>query len=385
MSAIHSRSVLLNTSALFGALALSLAAAGGAMAQERAYNIPAETLSQALRDYGRASGRQIIFTEDLVRGRQAPALKGSYPSDAALARLLDGSGLSAQTSPSGAIMIVRDSGPQSDRAQSEPARPTALEEVVVTGSRIRGVAPSSPVITLTQDQIRDAGQTNAGEVFRSIPQNFNGGQNPGVALGASGGNIANQNITGGSTINLRGLGPDATLTLLNGRRLAYDGYAQAIDVSNIPLAAISSIQVVTDGASAIYGSDAVAGVANIILKRDFEGVTTSARYGKTTEGGGSQAQYNIVFGKRWDTGGFIATADYSQQSQVLAGQRDVTANMPPATTLFPSAHQLAGLVSAHQDIGASVHLSIDALYSERKNFSHLDTPFFLADANSDTR
>src|SRR5690606_404365 len=108
---------------------------------------------------------------------------------------------------------------------------------------------------------------------RSIPQNFAGGQNPGVALGS--GN--NTNLTGGSAFNLRGLGPDATLTLLNGRRLSYGGFQQAVDASLVPVAALKQIEIITDGASALYGSDAVAGVANIILKRDFDGLTMAGR------------------------------------------------------------------------------------------------------------
>src|SRR5690606_8001658 len=111
---------------------------------------------------------------------------------------------------------------------------------------------------------------------------------PGIAAG-SGSN--NQNITGGSALNLRGLGVDATLTLLNGRRLSYGGFAQAVDLSIIPVAAVSRIEILTDGASALYGTDAVAGVANVILNRDFEGVNAATRYGFATDGGGNERQF----------------------------------------------------------------------------------------------
>ncbi|MBO0123992.1 TonB-dependent receptor plug domain-containing protein, partial [Streptococcus pneumoniae] len=92
----------------------------------------------------------------------------------------------------------------------------------------------------------------------NIPSNYNGGQNPGARFQA--GTAANTNASGSSALNLRGLGPDATLTLLNGRRLPYDGTAQAVDVSAIPLDAVAELQVMPDGASALYGSDAVGGV-----------------------------------------------------------------------------------------------------------------------------
>src|SRR3546814_10529441 len=82
-----------------------------------------------------------------------------------------------------------------------------------------------------------------------------------------------------STFNLRGIGPSATLTLLNGNRFAYSGTQSVIDISAIPTAAVERIEIVADGASAIYGADAVAGVVTILLRKDYEGVTTSARLG----------------------------------------------------------------------------------------------------------
>src|SRR3546814_4104538 len=99
----------------------------------------------------------------------------------------------------------------------------------------------------------------------------------------NGGNVVDQNITGGSALNLRGLGPDASLTLLNGHRMSYGGFSQAIDISAIPVEAVDRVEIVADGASAIYGSDAVGCVANVILKRDFDGVVLGVRYGRSEE------------------------------------------------------------------------------------------------------
>src|SRR3546814_1212331 len=90
-----------------------------------------------------------------------------------------------------------------------------------------------------------------------------------------------ENLASTSTLNLRGLGPDATLTLINGHRIAYDGAFQGVDISAIPLAALDRLEIVADGASALYGSDAVGGVANIILRRDFDGIWSSARISGT--------------------------------------------------------------------------------------------------------
>src|SRR6185369_12943879 len=102
------------------------------------------------------------------------------------------------------------------------------------------------------------------------------------------------NTGGASTLNLRGLGSGATLTLLNGHRLAYNVTNPAVDVSAIPLEAVERLEIVADGASALYGSDAVAGVANVVLKRDYAGLSTSARFGASTDGGNSQQQYSVV-------------------------------------------------------------------------------------------
>src|SRR5690606_28265351 len=98
-------------------------------------------------------------------------------------------------------------------------------------------------------------------------------------------------VTGGSSLNLRGLGPDATLTLLNGRRLAYGGVVHAVDIGAIPVEAVDRVEIVPDGASAIYGSDAVGGVGNVVLKRDYQGVAVGLRYGGATEGGLATREY----------------------------------------------------------------------------------------------
>src|SRR6185312_8797256 len=141
---------------------------------------------------------------------------------------------------------------------------------------IRGGSTPSPVITIGSEQIQQEGFSDLGEVIRSVPQNFSGGQNPGVA-GVSSGSNSNQNITGGSGIDLRGLGPDATLTLLNGRRMSYGGFSQAVDISAIPVEAVERIEIVPDGASAVYGSDAVGGVTNVTTPARCTGLR---RYGR---------------------------------------------------------------------------------------------------------
>jgi len=256
--------------------------------------------------------------------------------------------------------------PKKSTDQSAAPAATNLQTVTVTGTRIRGGSTPSPVITIGSEQIQQEGFTDLGEVVRSVPQNFSGGQNPGVLMGnVAGGGLANQNVTGGASLNLRGLGPDATLTLLNGRRMSYGGFVQAVDISAIPVEAVERIEIVADGASAIYGSDAVAGVGNVILKKDYEGVTVGARYGGATDGGLATREYSATGGTAWSSGGLIATFKNVFTDPIDARQRTYTDHLFEPTTIYPGSELRSGLVSAHQWLGDTVELRLDALRTER--------------------
>ncbi len=253
--------------------------------------------------------------------------------------------------------------PKKSTDKSATPAATSLPTVTVTGTRIRGGTTPSPVITIGSEQIQEEGFTDLGEVIRSVPQNFSGGQNPGVT-GATGG-FGNQNFTGGSALNLRGLGADASLTLLNGRRLAYDGFSQAVDIGAIPVEAVERLEIVPDGASAIYGSDAVGGVANVILKRDFDGVTLGARYGGATEGGLATREYTATAGTTWASGGLIATFKDADAGSIYARQRSYTKYLGDPYTIYNGSDSRSGLVSVHQSMGDVVELRLDALGTKR--------------------
>src|SRR5690606_22511703 len=197
------------------------------------------------------------------------------------------------------------------------------------------------------EDIREQGFTDLGQVVRSVPQNFSGGQNPGVAGGATTGaaGLANQNLTGGSSLNLRGLGPDATLTLLNGRRLSYGGFVQAVDISAIPVEAVDRVEILPDGASAIYGSDAVGGVGNVILQRDYDGVAVGVRYGEATGGGRQTQEYTATAGTVWTSGGMIATYKGASTDPLFARQRGYTRQMADPSTLYAGSSLRSGLFS----------------------------------------
>ena len=376
-------------------VALAAFAAGNAVhAQQRNielapqnYSINAGSLGDALNQLATQSKLQIVYSPELVGGKTAPAISGQQTWREALQKLLAGSGLEWGF-VNDTTVVIRRSGNTAKPVQTKPAasshkqtekseqkpKTTTLQGVTVTGTRIRGGTTPSPVITIGAEDIREEGFSDLGEVIRSIPQNFSGGQNPGVTLGAAQGSPSNQDVTGGSGINLRGLGPDATLTLLNGHRMAYGGFAQAVDISAIPVEAVERLEIVPDGASAIYGSDAVGGVANVILKPDFDGVTVGARYGGATEGGLITRGYTATAGTTWSTGGLIVAGEKTTNDPIYSDQRDYTQSMYRPSTLWQGSNLRSGLFSLHQSLGEAVELHLDALGNDRKSNTALAYP-----------
>ncbi|WP_199555254.1 TonB-dependent receptor [Sandaracinobacteroides hominis] len=353
--------VLLQGAVLAAAISVTLAPAATAaageisQAQRHSYQLPAQPLSDSLRAVALTSGRNIVAPAELLQGRQAPALQGEYAPEEAVTILLQGSGLGYRAVGGGLVI-------------ESPTPVTVLEgsDIIVTGSRIRGAPISSPVIRLDQQAMRDAGQAGLAEALKTIPQNFGGGQNPGVGFNVPA--TSGVNVGGASTINLRGLGSDATLTLLNGNRLAYNGTRQGIDVSSIPMDMVDRVEVVADGASALYGSDAVAGVANIILKRDFDGLQLRANIGAATDGGYLDQRYSATAGQRWSSGGVIAAYEYAHNTQILSDDRSFTASRP-GLTLYPASRRHAVALSAHQALTDRLEFSVDGIFNKRWSVS----------------
>lgn len=199
-------------------------------------------------------------------------------------------------------------------APDDSAQEESAPDVVVTGSRIRGIAPvGSNVIALDQEKIAQEPVVSTNDLLRRVPQV--------VSLGANraGGSAQNgaANATRGAGINLRGLSTNATLLLYDGRRLPPQGtQGQFTDPSVLPSIALSRIEVVADGASAIYGSDAVAGVVNLILRKDFDGIEARARYG-FTDGTYDERQAAVIAGKRWNGGWAMLSGEWTYNSPLL--------------------------------------------------------------------
>ncbi len=187
-----------------------------------------------------------------------------------------------------------------------------LDKVEVTGSRVRRVdaETASPVFVVDKSAIERSGAVTVGDLIQDIPAIAGAATNPSVNNGGG---------DGASTVSLRGLGEDRTLLLLNGRRMVTN------DVNSIPVAMIERIEVLKDGASAIYGSDAIAGVVNFILKKDFDGAQFDMNYGISGEDDGERYGGTATFGWTGERGNAIMSMNYNDQKAVLAQDRDFSA------------------------------------------------------------
>ena len=179
-----------------------------------------------------------------------------------------------------------------DTQTPPPAQP--LETVEITGSHIRRIDAETavPVQVLSRQDILRTGATNVAELMANVSANI-GGLNDQLSVGAE----IFHTPPGISSVNLRGIGGGSSLILINGRRVAnyaFDG--GAVDVNSIPLAAVERVEILKDGASAIYGTDAIAGVVNFILRKDYHGAMLSGNISKTQHGGAGHRQETALLG-----------------------------------------------------------------------------------------
>jgi outer membrane receptor protein involved in Fe transport len=246
-----------------------------------------------------------------------------------------------------------------------------LDEIIVVGTHIRGVAPdSSPYYVFNRDDILESGVSTAQDFMERLPQNFGGGSNTDLPYGAP--NDSNSSFNGGSrgsfgnSVNLRGLGSSSTLVLLNGHRVApSSGIGDFVDISMIPASALESIEVLTDGASSIYGGDAVAGVVNFNLRDDFEGVEASIRYGDDYKGDFDEFRASITGGMSWDSGNGLFVYEYSDQSSLSVADRKFSEDAPLPNDLLPAQERHSVLASVSQDLTPNLEVFSDLIFSSR--------------------
>jgi outer membrane receptor protein involved in Fe transport len=372
------------------------------------FRIPAQAVPAALGEFARQAKVQLFFISDGFENVRANAVFGTYTRQHALNLLLAGTGLQARLSadsdievrPVSTSMIAEAGGGsllaaaslsaegeevagsgaghygdivEADNSKSdEPGR--ALEEIVVTGTHIRGVDNvGASSITFSREDLDATGYSTVGEVFESLPQNLDEINIDGtVAAGVSA--VASNNGPLASGISLRGLGPGSTLVLLNGKRRPASVSGRVVDVAAIPFSMVERIEVVTGGRSAIYGSDAVAGVANIITRTSFDGAETQISYGEASEGA-EQFNFSQTFGRDFDRGGFVVGYDYRNEGELDATDTGLVSGpsilgVTPLPGLFrirvPS-EQNVGLFSGHFELSKTAELYGEVHYSADRN------------------
>ncbi|MFT4654878.1 MAG: iron complex outermembrane receptor protein, partial [Patiriisocius sp.] len=203
---------------------------------------------------------------------------------------------------------------------------SSVERIQVTGSHIKrtDIEGPSPVTSLSAEDISNTGVTDLIGLFTKLPM-------AGQGTFSTQGNSSDGTGNGGSSVSLRGLGADSTLILVNGRRISVSPFANEIetafvDINNIPLAAIKRVDILKDGASATYGSDAIAGVINIILKDDYNGMEATARVGDTADGGGKETNTSLVFGSSSEKSSHTFVLDYFDREEILNADRFYTSS-----------------------------------------------------------
>ena len=346
----------------------------------RAFNIEAQPLGQALFEYSRQADIVVTVPAGLTNGKTAPAITGEMAPEQALDKLLYNSGLSVRRTGESGFILTKTAMLQEARQdtpfrvaqvleESDEALETVRDrrggedigrrdEIIVTGTSIRGATPdSSPVDIYTREDIEAFGVISLDQFAERIPQNLNS-----VTSNAGFANSSEPNVRQRNAIDLRGLGANSTLTLLNGRRLGPSG-GSVIDVSLLPLGIIDRVEILTDGASAIYGSDAVAGVVNFITLDEYEGAETSVSFSTVSDSGREVGSVSQTLGRNWSSGNVVGAFSYFNASQLEGSDRDFI-NIDPIY-IAPLDQRYNGFLSINQDLSASLSAFVDVLYSDR--------------------
>ncbi len=311
-------------------------------------DIPPLNAAEALNRLAKQTGAIMLFPYDLAESRQANAVSGRYSLSDALELLLRDSGLSSGLSDKRVIQIYvaeeteRDTEVGDDMNTRKKTGLVAMlasvfsvsasaqdsgtlagdgntvEEVVVTGSRIarKDLNSVGPMTIIGAPEIEATGVTSLEVLLQRLPSSAGFGGNQTSAYWVSNG-------WGTPQINLRGMGINRTLVLLNGRRIVAGGTGAntSVDLSMIPVSIIEQIEVLKDGASAIYGADAVAGVVNIITKKNFEGVEAAVKAGAAFEGDGEELQLDLTWGVTNERGSLMANISYQDADEVYMPDR----------------------------------------------------------------
>jgi outer membrane receptor protein involved in Fe transport len=301
------------------AIALATPVAAIAQAQTYSFNIPAQDLASALRQFAQTSRQQVSFNSAAVRGRRSVPLQGAHSVDGGLSILLRGTGLSVRRA--GRVLVIQKNEPvmsavstqpavsrvQDDAAGAQESAESGDAEIVVSGSRIDrpGFESPTPLTRVSAEELGVGSRANVGAALADLPQ-FKAGQSPQT----SGTNAQ----AGRMPVDLRGLGAARTLVLIDGRRFTSDN-----DLSTVPSILVRNVDIVTGGASAAWGSGAVAGVVNILLNHDLKGLRLGAEAGISTYGDAGQRRLEAAFGTDFDggRGHFMIGGEYLENDGLM--------------------------------------------------------------------
>jgi outer membrane receptor protein involved in Fe transport len=202
-------------------------------------------------------------------------------------------------------------GGGAEQRQAGEEKPQVVEDILVTGSRIRrkDLNTPAPVTVLNREQLEQSGKASIGEFLQSLPEQGNA---PNYQFNNGGSTYSDD---GATRVNLRSLGVTRTLVLINGRRVVTSGVgaSSAVDLNTIPAEAVERIEVLKDGASAIYGSDAIAGVVNIVTRKGFDGTEATAQYGVSSRGDARTFDAHVITGRSGEAGNFLFSVGYLNQ------------------------------------------------------------------------
>jgi outer membrane receptor protein involved in Fe transport len=273
-----------------GAALAVLVLATGSHAQQRTFNVPSQEAVSAIPEFARQAGIQITAPASQLAGVRTPAVRGDLDTREALAQLLEGTGLEIASDRGSVIALRRTTNGPQDQGPANDA--TDVDTIVVTGSRIvrNGYSAPSPTTVLSVEDIQARAPINVADYINQLPQMGRPTSPRTTTFSAT--------TTGGGAnlLNTRGLGATRTLVLLDGRRVVSAGLNSAVDINLLPTNLLQRVDVVTGGASAAYGSDAVAGVVNFILDNHFTGVKGSVSFGTSEVGDAETTNADLAFG-----------------------------------------------------------------------------------------
>lgn len=311
----------LKSAMMNGTAIAMLSAAPSALAQARNFDVPSQAASQAILQFAKQAGVQIVVPGQRLRGKRTNEIKGNLDVRSALRTLIRPTDLRVVSDNGGVIVLAMAQPP---RAQSDPApiqatdsavseAPEPSAEIVVTGSRIarRDLDTPAPRAVVSDAEFRQSGAVNVESVMNTLPQIRP--SNTGFYNGPS---VA--------TLDLRGLGTNRNLVLVNGRRYMFYDTSQVTDLNTIPQFLVQAVDVVTGGASAVYGSDAIAGVINFRLRTNLQGLEIGGQNSITDEGDGNRFDAHVAIGTNFADGRGHVTlyGEYYKRKPVFQSARE---------------------------------------------------------------